>query len=563
MVKGYFRFEVPTVFAAPSSLVITQIRVEGPTIFLDAHGAADVGHCPGCGAASDLVHDRYMRRPRDLPWRGRVVRLRLGVRRFRCATVTCSRRSFVEDFGPELPRYARRTADASAFLLRVALTAGGEAGAGVAAAAGLPTSAATLLRLLHHTAPPAVPTPRVLGVDDWCRRKGRTYGTILVDLERHRPVDLLPDRTAASLAKWLRAHPGVEIIARDRAGAYADGARQGAPAALQVADRFHLHLNVGDALERFLRRQEAHLRAAAKAVAQANTPPADRRPVPTDPPSPGVAERRRPSRAELQAEARRAQRQARYDAVLGLAQQGCSQRVIAHRLQLSRGTVAKYLRADGCPHPSARPGRRSLVDPYLPYLQERWAAGCRNAQVLLRELQARGYRGGHSILRARVAQWRTEPQRPGPYRDATPGERPPSLPAATPLRQSSPRQTRWLLLTDDLLAPEQEAYRARLLDDYPAIVRARTLAVEFCRLLRERVPAGLEAWLTSAKHSGLVEFREFAAGIERDRAAVEAALRLEISNGQTEGQITKLKLLKRAMYGRASLGLLRARLLAS
>jgi transposase len=551
------------VFPAPSSLVITQARLDGASILLEARSAARVGQCPDCGAASAQVHDRYVRRPLDLPWRGRVVRLLLSVRRFRCPTATCARRSFVEDFGPALPRYARRTADATTLLVRMAQTAGGKGGAGLAVAAGLPISAATLLRLLRRTAPPTMPTPRVLGVDDWCRRKGRTYGTILVDLERHRPVDLLPDRTAASLAKWLRAHPGVEIIARDRAGAYADGARQGAPAALQVADRFHLHLNIGDAFERLLRRQEAHLRAAAKAVAQANTPPADREPAPAAPTPTDDSDRHRPRRTDLQAEARRARRQARYDEVVGLAQQGCSQRIIAQRLQLSRGTVAKYLRADGCPHPSARPRRRSLVDPYLPYLEERWAAGCRNAQALFRELQARGYRGGHSILRARVAQWRSGPQRPGPYRDAAPGEGPRSLPAATPLRQSSPRQTRWLLLTEDPLAPEQEAYRDRLLDDYPGIAQARTLTVEFCRLLRERDPAGLVAWLTSAKQSGLVEFREFAAGIERDRAAVEAALRLDVSNGQTEGQITKLKLLKRAMYGRASLVLLRARLLVS
>lgn len=198
----------------------------------------------------------------------------------------------------------------------------------------------------------------------------------------------------------------------------------------------------------------------------------------------------------------------------------------------------------------------------MPYLRERWAAGGRNAQALFRDLRARGYSGGHSILRARLAQWRTGPQRPGPYPDAAPEDGSLGLAAATPLRQCSPRQTRWLSLTEDGdLAPELEAYRARLLEEYPVIAQTRMLTIEFCRLVRERDARGLATWPTAAKQSGLVEFREFAAGIARNYAAVEAALRLEISNGQTEGQITKLKLLKRAMYDRASLALLRARLL--
>jgi transposase len=564
MVNEKLAIEVPVVMASPfpSSFTISLVRMDGPTVCLEAHGAAAVGHCPACGLPSDQVHERYVRRPLDLPWRGDRVRLQLTVRRFRCRTATCSRGTFAEDFGPALPRYARRTADASAFLLRVAQAAGGEEGARLAAAARLPVSPDTLLRLLQDNAPLAGPTPRVLGVDDWCRRKGRTYGTILVDLEQHRPVDLLPDRTAAALGQWLRAHPGVEIIARDRAGAYADGARQGAPAAIQVADRFHLHVNVGDALERLLRRQEAHLRAVAQAVAETTPTRAVPSPVPEEPASEARPAPRTPTRTEQQAAARRARRQARYDAVVALAQHRCSQRVIAQRLQLSRGTVAKYLRADDCPHPGARRRRHRLVDPYLPYLQERWAAGCRNAQALFRELQARGYAGGRSILSARLAEWRTGPQRPGPYPAGVPGEGPPDLPAATPLRQCSPRQTRWLLLTERTdLAPEQEAYRDRLLAEHPTIAQARTLTVQFCQLVRERDAAGLAPWLASAKDSGLAEFREFAAGIERDRAAVEAALWLDISNGQTEGQITKLKLLKRAMYGRASLALLRARLL--
>ena len=257
----------------------------------------------------------------------------------------------------------------------------------------------------------------------------------------------------------------------------------------------------------------------------------------------------RPSRCQVGRDARCADR-------------GYSQRAIARHLRLHRATVTKYLRAASCPHPGPRPNRRSLIDPWVPFLQERWAAGCRNAQELFREIQALGFPGGRSIVNARLAEWRTGPRRPGPYPVAEPAPADAVLPALPAVKHWSPRRTRGLLLTNEGdLTDDQRAYRSQLRTRCPAIGKARELVQEFWHLVNERDQAALGPWLANARSSGLAELREFAAGIERDRAAVEAALRLDVSNGQTEGQITKVKLLKRAAYGRASLTLLRARLL--
>jgi len=444
-------------------------------------------------------------------------------------------------------------------LTALAFALGGRPGARLLAAIGPVVSHDTLINTIRRAALPEAPTPRVLGVDDWSYRRGKVFGTILVDLERHRPVDLLPDRTAATFCAWLKAHPGVEVIARDRGGAYADGARQGAPDALQVADRFHLVKNLGEALERLLDRHHAALRTAARAAAEAEASPpvadAAAPPTPADPPP-----ARPPTRAARELAQRHARRRARYDEIHRLLAQGMGLRAVARQLGIGHDTVRRMARADHCPQYRARAPRPGSLAPHEAYLRDRWAAGDRNAAHLWRQLRERGFVGSAGVVRIFLARWRETPGQPGQRpRGGVPAPGP-SIPPQPVPRWHSARQVAWLLRrADEDLAPRQSAFLDHLAQHWPEATTARGLAREFDRLIWERDAAALDPWLARAEASGLREFKEFSAGLRRDLVAVQAALTEAWSSGQVEGQVNRLKLVKRAMFGRANVDLLRRR----
>ena len=566
---------VPFLVAPEPALRPTCVVVaDDGAVVVEARTVGREARCPACHQMTARVQSRYRRTLADLSAQGTPVWVRVEVRRFRCATHGCARRIFTERLAPLAAPYARRTTRLTTrlttALTRVGMLTGGEVGARLLPALGLSASPTTLLRLVHRAVVPAAPTPRVLGVDDWARRRGQTYGTILVDLERRVPVDLLDDRRSETLSTWLKAHPGVEIISRDRAGAYALGARDGAPDALQVADRWHLLKNVGEVLERVLHQhrraidyavspddgESAEVTATdlAMGVAPVEGDAADRTTVPLASPTPPVLSSIDTSSAEVAAEGPRTAREVVFDQVHALHATGLSIREVTKRLGLSRVTVRKYLRAEQFPE---RAGRRS-ASPSLArwdgHLRTRWAEGCTNARVLWEELTALGFHGSKRAVREYVSDWRKTSRA---ATDLAPPAR------SLPLRPSSQQVRWWLTLPETELEPSQRRFVARLVETCPAAREGQRLTRSFVNLFETRDAAQLVPWLEDAEASATASFRDFAIGLRRDFEAVRASLTSPWSNGQTEGQVTKVKLLKRQMYGRGSLHLLRQRLLCS
>ncbi|MFO0646051.1 MAG: ISL3 family transposase [Polyangiales bacterium] len=563
-----------TVLLAPGpELILERVLNEADALVMEVRSTRAAASCPACKVPSTRVRSRYWRSLADLSAQGVPVRIALGVRRFACEEPDCNRAIFTERLPDFAVPYARRTNRLATALTRVGLCLGGQAGARLLPFLGLAASADSLLRLVRRAAIAQAPTPRVLGVDDWARRRGHTYGTILVDLERRVPVDVLGDRTAETLADWLRAHPGVEVISRDRAGAYAEGARTGAPDAVQVADRWHLLKNIVDLLERVLHQHRAALERAASieaapvvdalsvAISVVMVEPEVSGPQSSETAVPDAllpAASSPDTTSPTQSSVPNTGRHGLYDQVHDLRAQGLAIRAITRRLGLSRITVRKYLRADQFPRTS-RPKRIGTMSAWDTHLRTRWAQGCYDASILWRELRAQGFHGAARTVREYVAPWRVTTVATGP--GAAHGASTPPTPSP-PAKRPSPRQARWWLVLPELeLTTAQRTFVGRLTEACPAIRAAQSLAQEFIRLLRTRDVAALGTWLQSAEECALASVRDFAVGVRRDLAAVRAALTLVWSNGQTEGQITKVKLLKRQMYGRASLPLLRQRIL--
>jgi transposase len=533
---------------------LTEVIVEDQSVQVQLTAIAPTALCPDCATPSSSVHSRYQRRLADLPWGSLAVHIQLLVRKFVCRHVTCARRIFTERLPDVAAPYARKTMRLVNALQAIGIALGGQAGARLAARLRLPTSAATLLRLVRAAPIPPMPGLQAVGVDEWAWRRGHRYGTILVDLVTHRVVDLLPDRSAATLAAWLAQHPSITVIGRDRSPLYAEGIRQGAPDAVQVVDRFHLVENLREAVEAFLVTQRPLLQAAAVRTAQALTSLAA--PVPATPMYGG--KRHCAQTGQQQREAEQQRRHAPwvtcYEAIHALYAQGTSITAIARQLGISRPTVYAYLRRTTPPAPRSPQRSGQVLRPYLSYLIRRWRAGISNSMQLWREIQAQGYaHSARTVCRFITRLRRAADAGQAPEAQASPYTRPQGPSArAVSFAMVCPAAKR---------SREAQTYLDQLCQMDAEITRADALIQTFLSMVRERQGEALTGWMAEATDSGIAALARFARGLQDDLSAISAGLTLEWSNGVTEGHIHRLKLVKRQGYGRAGFALLRQRVL--
>lgn len=354
------------------NLIVRQVTITDGNLMVDAAGCGPSGPCPQCQHPAERVHSRYWRHLAGLPAGGRRMIVRLRVRRFFCDQSQCRRRTYVEQVAGLTEPRLRTSTPARSAMGAVAAELGGRPGQRLCMKLRIHGRRTALLGQLKAR---PVPTraPRLVGIDEFAFRKGRTYGTILVDVESSRPVDVLPDRETSTVAAWLREHPGAEIICRDRLMAFTKAIRQAAPEALEVADRWHLLQNLSTAVEKTCRRHRDCLRRPAGPEAS----------PPSATPETPLLDRIRQRHAEVNE----------------LAAAGLSLNAIGRRLRLDRKTVRRYRKGDLAGLlASAQDRGHGVLEPFMEYVQHRFHAGCTSSMQLYREVLGLGYTGGYHVV---------------------------------------------------------------------------------------------------------------------------------------------------------------------
>jgi transposase len=538
--------EMQQVFDLPKELEIVTITMMDEVLTISAVSTQISPCCPLCGTNASRAHSSYSRQIADVPCGGQRVRLLVQVRKFFCDVTNCARKIFVERLTPFVAPWARVTVRLYQIVQAIGFATGGMLGARLAERLVIQLSWMTILRRIM--ALPTAPVEQVsqLGIDDFSFRRGKKFGTILVDMQSHQTIDLLPDRKAETAAAWMKAHPEIDLVSRDRGADYATAATQGAPQAIQCADRFHIMKNLTEAVEKALMRCWPEVRQAERSEQRAQEDSensllpevADWRPPPT------------PSSEKAQ-EIRRAKRMDCYQEILELREKGMSVPKIAQRVGKGVRTIRRWLANGSIPQGRHRRKKHSSFDHYAPYVLDRWKDGYRNGQRLYEEIKSQGYQGSTRQLYHFLKALRTEQI---------------SLEsAASPdaaKKKVSAREAVWLFVRDpaDLDDDEREALAAIS----QASTTAQTLyqlVQAFRHLLHQREGEKLDGWLSKVKESQIEELLGFASGIEKDKAAVVAGLTLPQNNGLVEGKVNKLKLIKRMMFGRAAFPLLRQRVL--
>jgi transposase len=523
-------------FPQLAGVKVNRMEDTGDAVMISASCIASSECCPGCGFVSARAHGGYSRTVADGAAGGRPVLIVLRVLRFRCLRPSCPKATFAMQVHGLTSRYCRRSIPLTDMLTGFGLELAGRAGARLAARLGITVHSSTILRLLAALPErEAGPAPEILGIDDFALKKGHVYGTVLVNMETGDVADMLPDREAPTVEAWLRAHPGTAVICRDRAGGYAEAASAGAPAAIQVADRWHLWHNLAEHACKAVARHRGCLLADGGKDAGTEDEPAG-----TIPPDAILDEGGRERPLAVRTRERYADIRARVDA-------GHSQAEIIRATGLSPKTVRRFARAGGVGELLGGTARGSRLDEFKPHLCRRWNEGARDGTALHAELQKQGWTGSARTVRRYLAQFRE------------PGAAPSSPPAVPKARQI----TRLLLTRPDNLKQDEREQLAGIRAGCPHIDALAAHITAFAEMMDGLTgTTNLDPWLAAAEAAdGQPELRSFASGIRMDKKAVLNGLTLPYSSGRVEGTVNKVKAVKRQMYGRASFMLLRKRMI--
>jgi len=470
---------------------------------------------------------------------GRSSYVFLHVRRFLCSNTGCDRRTFVEQIDGLTKAYARTTPLLREILEKIALALAGRAGARLASTLGVSVGRSTLLRLVRALPDPPGGVVTVLGIDDFALRRRHRYGTVLIDMATHRPVDVLADRTTDTVVEWLRTHPGAQVICRDRAGAYAEAARKGAPEAIEVADRWHLWHNLAEVVEKTVAAHHHCLRQVAAEPEVATTRTA--------------SELLRQAAFQMQdtrkdASVLAVRTKNRFEAVTTLKNEGVGIRTIARQLGLARGTVRRFYSASSVDEllSAPRAGRPTLLDDFTAHLHERFNDGCTSAVVLYEELRVLGYHGSYGTVRDYL--------------------RPLRAFGAAPAKKRVPkvrRITSWILRHPDNLTDDEQIGLKQILASCPHLEATAGHVKSFAEMLTGLFGKQVNLWMSAVSADDLPHLHRFVRGLDTDHAAVRNGLTLPYGSGAVEGHVNRIKMLKRQMYGRAGFDLLRKRILLS
>ena len=530
--------DLSSLLGFPSTLAVDTIERSPEGLIVSLHATPLCVPCPQCGTAGSRIHSRYTRTVSDLTCVGQRLILKLLVRKWVCPSDSCPQRIFAEQFAGVVRRYARMTDRLIKALQSIGVTTNGADGACLSSSLAMPTSAKTLIRRVLELPLPKEGRIRAVGIDEWAWKRGSCYGTILVDLERGRIVDLLPERSVESSTDWFKKHPKVEIVSRDRGKIFRAAADAGAPQAKQIVDRFHLQKNFGEALEKFF----SHRKRLLKSVAQklgGKTP---------SKPSTSCT----PSATEQEHEEHYAERVRRHKKIWKLFRAGYKKEDIAQMVGVGSRTVYRVLSHEQPPTRHRSHWTHHRADPYLPYLTKRWNEGCHKARALYEEIVAQGYPGSLRAVERIVAQFRPH------------GAEPITKQAITLARSApSPRNTALMIVRRaEKRTKDQTMFIDQLCKSDPTAATAYNLAQAFGSLLRNlEGKAGLEKWKDAVRASGIPELIDFMEGLTDDAEAVVNGCTESWSNGMVEGFVNKVKWIKRSSYGQAGFPLLQRRVL--